>query len=90
MGWGSNEMRFFVEETYSFDRGSSKTSIAIGAHQFNPSKPRYFKPCSTRLFAVKSSLPTVTRTGSRWNVLASCLTESGQVALTDIVHERET
>ena len=39
-------------------------------------------PCSTLVLAVRSSLPTVTRTGSRKNVEASLLTASGQVALT--------
>lgn len=52
--------------TYSFSRGSSNTSMT----------------CSTRLFAVRSSLPTVTRIGSCWNVLASLRTASGHVALT--------
>ena len=54
------------EMAYFFDLGSSNTSRA----------------CSTRLFAVRSSLPTVTRTGSRWNEAASLRTESGHVALT--------
>ena len=52
--------------THSLDRSSSNTSTL----------------CSTRLFAVKSSLPTVTLTGLRWNVLASRRTASGHVALT--------
>ena len=52
--------------THSFWRLSSNTSTN----------------CSTRLFAVRSSLPTVTRTGRFWNVLASRLTASGHVALT--------
>ena len=52
--------------TYFFDLLSSNTS----------------NTCSTRLFAVRSSLPTVTRTGSRWNEAASFRTESGHVALT--------
>lgn len=38
--------------------------------------------CTTRELAVRSSLPTVMRTGVRWNVFASRLTDSGQVALT--------
>jgi len=52
--------------THSFDRSSSNTSTL----------------CSTRLFAVRSSLPTVTLIGLRWNVLASRRTASGHVALT--------
>ena len=52
--------------TYSLDRASSKTSIR----------------CSTRLFAVRSSLPTVTLTGFCWNVVAKRRTDSGHVALT--------
>lgn len=59
------------EMAYFFDRVSSNTS----------------KTCSTRLFAVRSSLPTVTRTGSRWNEAASFRTESGHVALTRIFCE---
>lgn len=58
-------------DAYSFDRTSSKTSTI----------------CSTRLLAVKSSLPTVTRTGSCWKVLARRRTASGHVALTDIGDE---
>ena len=54
------------EITNFFDLVSSKTS----------------RTCSTRLFAVRSSLPTVTRTGSRWNEAASFRTDSGHVALT--------
>lgn len=54
-----------TDGSHSFERESSKTSTN----------------CSTRLFAVKSSLPTVTRTGSRWNDDASLRTASGQVAL---------
>jgi len=54
------------EMTYFFDLVSSNTS----------------RTCSTRLFAVRSSLPTVTRTGSCWNEAASFRTESGHVALT--------
>lgn len=54
------------ERAYSFDRASSKTS----------------RICSTRLLAVRSSLPTVTLTGFRWNVLAKRRTASGHVALT--------
>ena len=68
--WLQNEVRIVIAEingsNYSFDRASSKTSTL----------------CSTLLFAVKSSLPTVTLTGSRWNVLAKRRTASGQVALT--------
>ena len=52
--------------THFFDLVSSNTS----------------RTCLTRLFAVRSSLPTVTRTGSRWNEAASFRTESGHVALT--------
>lgn len=55
-----------MTDTYSLDRESSKTSTL----------------CSTRLLAVRSSLPTVTRTGSLWNVEASLRTASGHVALT--------
>lgn len=51
--------------TYSFSLELSKTSTTW----------------STRLFAVKSSLPTVTRTGSRWNDDARRRTASGHVAL---------
>ena len=40
--------------------------------------------CSTRLLAVRSSLPTVTCTGFFWNVLANRRTASGHVALTDL------
>jgi hypothetical protein len=58
--------------TYFFDLVSSNTS----------------NTCSTRLFAVRSSLPTVTRTGSRWNEAASFRTESGHVALTRRFCER--
>lgn len=57
---------------YFFDLTSSNTS----------------RTCPTRLFAVRSSLPTVTRTGSRWNEAASFRTESGHVALTKIYCER--
>jgi hypothetical protein len=57
------------QTAYFFDLVSSNTSRA----------------CSTRLFAVRSSLPTVTRTGSRWNVAASFRTESGHVALTIVI-----
>ena len=70
--WLETEVRIVIDEingsNYSFDRASSKTSTH----------------CSTLLFAVKSSLPTVTLTGSRWNVLAKRRTASGQVALTII------
>ena len=52
--------------THSFCRDSSNTSML----------------CSTRLLAVRSSLPTVTRTGFFWNVLANRRTASGHVALT--------
>lgn len=45
-------------------------------------------PCATRLFAVRSSLPIVTLTGSFWNVAASLLTASGQVALTIHPHTK--
>lgn len=55
-----------MPNAYSFDRESSKTST----------------DCSTRLLAVRSSLPTVTRTGFIWNVDASLRTASGHVALT--------
>jgi hypothetical protein len=39
-------------------------------------------PCAMRLLAVKSSLPTVIRTGSRKNESANRRTASGHVALT--------
>ncbi len=39
-------------------------------------------PCATRLLAVKSSLPTVIRTGSRKKEVAKRRTASGHVALT--------
>ena len=54
------------DSTDSFCLGSSMTSTI----------------CSIRLFAVSSSLPTVTLMGSFRKVLASRLTDSGQVAET--------
>lgn len=56
------------DSTDSFCLGSSMTSTI----------------CSIRLFAVSSSLPTVTLMGSFRKVLASRLTDSGQVAETEV------
>ena len=87
----------FVEATSEGDQGGGRCAFLVSALDANTKEMAYFfdlvssntsKTCSTRLFAVRSSLPTVTRTGSRWNEAASFRTESGHVALTRGMCER--
>lgn len=81
--------RIFVENsygTYSLECGSSKTSTAgVGMMEMRlrfRTQHMMHLHWTTRALAVRSSLPTVMRTGERRNVLARRLTDSGQVALT--------